>query len=1008
MSGRRRALTIAAGLLIAALLAVVVWLRGAVTTDVTRFLAQDLDDPRLASVASRLASSELTRTIILDLEGPSVDDAVAGAKELAAALADHPEVAWLRAGVEPGQGQAIYELYAPRSLYSLGDTAESRARRLSDEGLAEAAVELKQQLALPTSSLVKQLVARDPLGLHTRQLRQLQAARAGELDLHDGQFVSGDGHALIFLASVHSPFESASQRPLQEAIAARFADVNAAKGGALILTQSGVGRFALASEVSIKADIRRISMIATAGLVLLFLVLFRAPRLVLVALLPMGLGVLAAAAAVILLEGQIHGLTLAFGATLIGIAIDYVVHLFNHHMLAHREGAGPWATARRIAPGLWLGALTTVAGFVGLAWTSFPGLREIAVFATVGVLVAVIATRFWIPALLPAQPRPGRVQQASARVMTRLVAGLTRHRRALGLLPLGALVFTLFGLTRLTWVDDVRAFEKSEPALLAEDEAVRARVTRMDAGRFVLAIGDDSALALAVNDRIATTLARAQAQGQLEAYQSLHSFLWSPSLQRENLEALLADEALPARVDRAFVAAGFRAGAFAGFDEALAAARAAPPPILSLEELAGSPLGPLVRPFVVELPASEDNPAQIGIVTFLRGVAPDAALAAELADIPGALYFDQPATMRAAYGRYRQRTIELVGAGLVLVFLLVLARYRRLRLALAAFAPAILAAGCALAVLSLAGVGVNLLHVISTLLVLSMGVDYGVFLAESRDDPEALAATLLSVVVACASTVLAFGLLGMSRQPALQALGLTSGLGVLFSLILAPTAVVLAEGRARAPSVAIIACLLLPVSWACKPSATTTSPTPPASLPLPPVPAAAPDFVARQLLVGVQGERRFRGEVVIQKRGDHLTIIGLGPQAIRTFTIEQVGVTLSHKVELADAPTLPFPPDFIVRDVHRALWLSAGAPAADGDQTVTRDGRTITDTWQGGALVHRRLVEPGETVEIDYRPGARYGLPPATQVLVNHRYGYTLEVSTFDLQELPPAPADGP
>jgi predicted exporter len=55
-------------------------------------------------------------------------------------------------------------------------------------------------------------------------------------------------------------------------------------------------------------------------------------------------------------------------------------------------------------------------------------------------------------------------------------------------------------------------------------------------------------------------------------------------------------------------------------------------------------------------------------------------------------------------------------------------------------------------------------------------------------------------VIACASTVLAFGLLGMSSSPALQALGTTVGIGVLLSLVLAPLTLVLlvrGEGEAR-------------------------------------------------------------------------------------------------------------------------------------------------------------------------------------------------------------------
>jgi predicted exporter len=115
--------------------------------------------------------------------------------------------------------------------------------------------------------------------------------------------------------------------------------------------------------------------------------------------------------------------------------------------------------------------------------------------------------------------------------------------------------------------------------------------------------------------------------------------------------------------------------------------------------------------------------------------------------------------------------------------------------ALAAFAPAVLAAGASLGALALCGFNIGLLHVVALLLVLSMGVDYGVFLAETRDAPEAFAATVLSVLIACLSTVLAFGLLAMSASPALQAIGLTVGLGVLLSLVLAPAALLIGGRR---------------------------------------------------------------------------------------------------------------------------------------------------------------------------------------------------------------------
>ncbi|MFT7583552.1 MAG: putative exporter, partial [Myxococcota bacterium] len=119
----------------------------------------------------------------------------------------------------------------------------------------------------------------------------------------------------------------------------------------------------------------------------------------------------------------------------------------------------------------------------------------------------------------------------------------------------------------------------------------------------------------------------------------------------------------------------------------------------------------------------------------------------------------------------------------------------------AAFVPAVLAAAVTVAVLSLLGRPLNILSLTALLMIVSMGVDYGVFLAEApgRDgggEGDAhLRATLVALVVACVSTVLGFGLLALSDHPALSSLGLTAGVGVTASVLIAPSVLVLTRAR---------------------------------------------------------------------------------------------------------------------------------------------------------------------------------------------------------------------
>lgn len=777
------------GLALLALAVAVVALRFELTTSIGHFLPAGADT-RLVQISHAVADSELTRTVVLTLGGPDEATVVEASADLTQRLDQSDQVDWVRRGVSQAAKAAVQELYFPRRLMLLSDRPdEELPHRLSDQGLRQAAAELKRQLTLPTAPLVRSLAPADPLGAFGDQLERLEQANAGSLELRHGQLITEGGRGVILLGSRPSAFDTAGQKALQADIEAAFAVVDQAHGGELDLDQSGFGRFAITAEREIKADITRISIASTLGVILLYLLLFRSPRALGLVLLPLASGVAGAAALTLLIFGQIHGITLAFGATLIGVAIDYAVHLQSHQALAPHPD-GPRATLKRIWAALVLGALTTVAGLGGLGWTDLPGLREIALFAGAGVLLALGATRLLLPPLLPTSGEPPRPLARLAAALERLIERMSARRGPLFALPLAAVGLMAFGLPSVRWVDDVTAFQPSDPTLRAEEERVRAQMGRMDSSRMVVALGADEQQALERNDEVYQRLRQARDDGTLGSFRSIHPLLWSASLQRRNLEHLEAAPDLGARTLAALESQGFRPEPFAPFVEALEQRDEGPAP-LELDDLRRSPLVDMVRPFRVEVGD------QVAMLTFLREVEDPAALERRLEGLDGVVYFDQHRFISEVYRHSRERTVQLMLVGVVAVLLLVLLRYRRPRLALAATAPAFLAAGATLAATSLAGMPATLFQLLGLLLVLSIGVDYGVFMVESREHRGELAATAVGVVVACLSTVLAFGLLALSSNPALRAMGLTTGVGVLSSLVLAPTALVLLGGEKR-------------------------------------------------------------------------------------------------------------------------------------------------------------------------------------------------------------------
>jgi predicted exporter len=533
------------------------------------------------------------------------------------------------------------------------------------------------------------------------------------------------------------------------------------------------------------SEMKTMSIISTLGISILFLALFRSLGLLAVAILPLLTGILTATATSLWIFDGIHMMTLVFGSTLIGVCIDYPIHYICHHIL-FPDAAGPRGSLRRVWPAIAMGAITTVAGFAGLAWSDFPGVRELGFFAATGVLAALFATRLIIPALLPALPVPSATLVRAACVLEDWIRTLRRRKSGSRLLLIGFLGLGVAGIPFITWEDDVYNLNAAlDPEWVQEDQFVRDRIAKLDLGRLVVVIANDEEQALDLNDKVYGHMQNAVAAGHLENFESLHSFLPSKSMQERNSAALRNTADLVSHYINELESVGFRPNAFKEFGRTLAAPALSP---LTRAEFDGSQLAPLIDRFYVALDE------RVAILTFVSGVSAPGQFQAIFEGLSGVHYFDQQIFIAEVYGRYRARVTLLVGAGLMAVALLVFARFRTFGDTVAVVLPALTAAIATLAILTLFGATINLLHLLGLLLVLSIGVDYSIFLIYSDTDDGDEAATILSLSIACASTCLSFGLLSLSAFPALQALGVTTALGTLLSLVLAPVVLALIKG----------------------------------------------------------------------------------------------------------------------------------------------------------------------------------------------------------------------
>ena len=204
------------------------------------------------------------------------------------------------------------------------------------------------------------------------------------------------------------------------------------------------------------------------GMVILLLVAYRSVPVLVLGLLPLVSAGVAGLAAVGTIFGTVHGITLAFGFTLIGVAQDYPIHLFSHQ---HR-GLDARSSVRALWPTLATGVASTCVAYLAFLFSGVRGLAQLSVFTVTGLAVAGLTTRFLLPPLVPESSRDA----ADSALLGRLwhaIAGLPRPLW-LGVATAIACVAYLALSPRPLWENDLGALTPVPPALLARDSALAA------------------------------------------------------------------------------------------------------------------------------------------------------------------------------------------------------------------------------------------------------------------------------------------------------------------------------------------------------------------------------------------------------------------------------------------------------------------------------------------------------------------------------------------------------
>jgi predicted exporter len=641
----------------------------------------------------------------------------------------------------------------------------------SDVGLRDAVHARLADLAVLTDHDATRLFAADPYLASLTVLEQLAGpALSGAAD-----WVSDDGATAYLIAETHAPaFDGNAQQAAVRTIRKFVADM-----GGRDLELYGVGVYGAELQATIKSEARFRSLLASIAIALVLLLAYRDWRVLLIGGVPLMLGGVAGLATVAALFGKVHGITLAFGFTLFGVAIDYPLHV-----ISHLRGNSPSSRTNLIWPTLRLGAFSTVVAYLAIAGAGSVGLAQLGCFSAVGTLVALWATRTLVPGLID---RYGRLTVPTA-VPKRATMNPTHAIWVIGLMVGAGLLIVR---PAPIWTNDLSSLTPISAERLERDSELRMALSAPDIRHLLIVRNTDRQKVLERTEALAERLAQAARDGIIDHAQSVTTLLPSATTQRERREQLGATTEWPARIARAIADTPFRIDAFAPFgqDVARTVGDAA---LITSDDYRDTSLETLVTGGLYF-----DGEQWVSVVTLsgLRDIATLRAIA--ITDAPDVSLVDLKDASLSLVERYRSRAlfvlmIAFAVIGALLVWQIGLTG-RSLWILGTLSTAILLTTGLTAQFLGT----LSLFNLVATVLVAGLGLDYCLFLSRRNSDAADARDTRHAIHACVASTLAAFTVLAFSSVPVLHSIGLTVAVGVSVNYLLARFGLRSAERRYR-------------------------------------------------------------------------------------------------------------------------------------------------------------------------------------------------------------------
>ena len=638
-------------------------------------------------------------------------------------------------------------------------------------------------LTSPAGFALKSIISNDPVGISFPAIKKLQQLQFDEnFELYDGYIITKDQqHLLLFLQPTYPPDNTGKNAALLTGLDALMDSLATHRFASVKAGYFGTTAVAVGNALQLRRD-----TLVTQGITVIFLVFFlgyyfRRKSAPFIILIPVLFGALFSLSVVYFVQGSISVIALGTGSVILGIAVNYSLHVFNHY----RHTIDMETVIADLAFPMTIGSLTTVGGFLCLRFVESVILQDLGLFAAFSLVGAALGSLLFLPHFI----KPGNTRSPQEKPTTSLLDKLASYRPEYNAylvtgIVIGTVIFA-FTARYVSFESSLERMNYMETSLQQAEQDLNNINEYALKSVYLVTEGATTGDALANNDRMISRVEALQEEGVIRKHSGAGSLLMSDSLQllrikRWNNYWTPAKKAqLLTVLQQEGKAVGFKESAFEPFSQLLKKA---------YQPMAPEQVAAIRNNFVQDY--ITEKPGNTTLVTLVKCDASNRSRVYEAFDgMPSVTVVDKQYLTTTLVQTINNDFSRIALMSSLLVFFVLLLTYGRIELTLVAFLPMLVSWIWILGIMGLFDIRFNIINIIVSALIFGLGDDYSIFimdglLQEYKTGRKKLSSFKSSIFLSAITTISGLGVLIFAKHPALRSIALISIIGIVCVVIM--------------------------------------------------------------------------------------------------------------------------------------------------------------------------------------------------------------------------------